>query len=261
MTERQSTGRLDGKVAVVTGAGGGIGSAIATRFAEQGAAVVVHDLRAETVDPVVDAIRANGGRAIGVVCDISDATAVEAMFDTAGAEFGLVDVLVNCAGTSGAADPREPGRGPLGITDAAWSRLLEIHLNGTFYATRAMTDRLVAAGRGGSVICISSIAGLAGWGDIHYSTAKGGLLGFVRSLARSCGSLGIRANAVCPGVIDAGMTDPIPRELIEPMKAITPLGTFGSADDIAHACVYLASDESRFVTGETISPNGGLVIY
>lgn len=254
------TGRLEGKVAVVTGAGGGLGSAIASRFAEQGAAVVVHDVRPESVESVVDAIRAAGGRALGAVCDISDSAAVEAMFDTAAAEFGVCDVLVNCAGTSGAGDAREPGRGPLGLTDEAWSRLLEIHLDGTFFATRAMTDRLVAAQRGGSVICISSIAGLAGWGDIHYSTAKGGLLGFVRALARSCGPLGIRANAVCPGVIDAGMTDPIPRALIEPMKAMTPLQRYGSADDIAMACLYLASDESAFVTGEVISPNGGLVI-
>lgn len=254
------TARLEGKVSVVTGAGGGLGSAIARRFAENGAAVVVHDVRADTVDPVVEAIRTAGGRAIGVVCDITDAAAVDAMFDTATAEFGLVDVLVNCAGTSGNGDPREPGRGPLGLTDDAWTRLLEIHLNGTFYATRAMTDRLVAARRGGSVICISSIAGLAGWGDIHYSTAKGGLLGFVRAVARQCGPLGIRANAVCPGVIDAGMTDPVPRALIEPMKAMTPLGRYGSADDIAYACVYLASDESGFVNGESISPNGGLVI-
>jgi 3-oxoacyl-[acyl-carrier protein] reductase len=107
---------------------------------------------------------------------------------------------------------------------------------------------------------MSSIAGLSGWGDIHYSTAKGGLLGFVRAVARSCGPLGIRANAVCPGVIDAGMTDPIPRSLIEPMRAMTPLGTYGTADDIANACLYLASDESGFVTGQWLSPNGGLVI-
>ena len=255
------TERLAGKVAVVTGAGGGIGSAIAIRLAEAGAAVVVHDVRAETVEPVVATIRDAGGRAQAAVCDITDPDAVEAMFDAASAEFGLVDVLINCAGTSGNGDPRDPDRGPLGIVDAAWNRLLEVHLNGTFFATRAMTDRLVRAKRGGSIVCISSIAGLSGWGDIHYSTAKGGLLGFVRAVARQCGPLGIRANAVCPGVIDAGMTDPIPRELIEPMRAMTPMRRYGSADDIAYACVYLASDESGFVTGETISPNGGLVIY
>lgn len=254
------TSRLEGKVAVITGAGGGLGGAIARRFAAEGAAVVVHDLRADAVDPVVDAIVAAGGRAIGAVCDVTDSTAVDSMFDTASAELGLVDVLVNCAGTSGYGDAREPDRGLLGLTDASWRRLLSIHLDGTFFASRAMTDRLLFAQRGGSVICISSIAGLAGWGDIHYSTAKGGLLGFVRALARSGGPFGIRANAVCPGVIDAGMTDPLPRELIEPMRAMTPLQRFGSADDIASACIYLASDESGFVTGEIISPNGGLVM-
>src|SRR5690606_13529675 len=132
-----------------------------------------------------------------------------------------------------------------------------IHLDGAFFCSRAMARRLMAAKQGGSIVCISSIAGLAGWGDVHYSTAKGGLLGFVRSVARMCGPQGIRANAVCPGVIEAGMTNAIPSEQLDPMKLITPLGHHGTADDIAAACLYLASDESGFVTGQALSPNGG----
>lgn len=156
------TERLAGKVAVVTGAGGGIGTAMAQRFA----AVVEHDVMAETADRTVAAIEAAGGRAIAQVCDVTDSAAVEAMFDVATEAFGVVDVLVNCAGTSGAGDPRDPERGPLGLFDDDWRRLLSIHFDGTFFCTRAMAARLVAAQRGGSVICISSIAGLAGWGDI-----------------------------------------------------------------------------------------------
>jgi 3-oxoacyl-[acyl-carrier protein] reductase len=169
-------------------------------------------------------------------------------------------VLVNAAGTSGSADPKDPAAGPIGLSDADWDRLLAIHLNGSFYCSRAMIRRLMAAGRGGSIVCISSIAGLSGFGDIHYSTAKGGLLGFVRSVARMCGSLGIRANAVCPGVIAAGMTKAVPDAMLEPLRLMTPLGHHGTADDIAAACLYLASDESAFVTGQWLSPNGGLVI-
>jgi 3-oxoacyl-[acyl-carrier protein] reductase len=252
--------RLSGKVALITGAGGGLGGATARRFGEQGAKVIVHDINSEAASARVHEITEAGGEAMAHVAEVADRKSVEEMFDAATAKFGLVDVLVNCAGTSGAADEREPDGGPLGIVDEAWDRLLDIHLNGTFYCTRTMVRRLAEAGRGGSVICLSSIAGLSGYGDIHYSTAKGGLLGFVRAVARRCGPLGIRANAVCPGVIDAGMTDAISRSLIEPMKAMTPLGTYGSADDIAYACLYLASDESGFVTGQWLSPNGGIVI-
>jgi 3-oxoacyl-[acyl-carrier protein] reductase len=251
---------LEGKVALVTGAGGDLGGATASRFADEGAAVVVQDLNAEAVAARVARIEAAGGRALGHVCDVTDSAGIEAMFEEATGAFGVVDVLVNCAGTSGSNDPKEPGVGPIGLDDEHWRRLLAIHLDGSFYCTRAMVRRLVPVGRGGSVICISSIAGLAGWGDVHYSTAKGGLLGFVRSVARMYGGLGIRANAVCPGVIDAGMTNAVPREFIEPMIAMTPLQRAGTPEDVAGACLYLASDESSFVTGQWLSPNGGLVI-
>jgi 3-oxoacyl-[acyl-carrier protein] reductase len=254
------TGRLEGKVAFVTGAGGDLAGATASLFAAEGASVVVHDVNEAAAKARVAAIEAAGGRAIAQVGDITDSAAVEAAFDTAESELGTVDVLVNGAGTSGAADPKDPAAGPVGLSDADWSRLLSIHLDGAFFCTRAMVRRLIAAEKGGSIVCISSIAGLSGWGDLHYSTAKGGLLGFVRSVARMCGGLGIRANAVCPGVIQAGMTKAIPDSMLEPMRLITPLGHHGGADDIAYACLYLASDESGFVTGQALSPNGGLVI-
>ena len=110
------------------------------------------------------------------------------------------------------------------------------------------------------MICISSIAGLAGWGPVHYATAKAGLLGLVRSVARFCGPHGIRANAICPGVIDTPMTASVAPQMIAGLKMLTPLGRVGEPADIAAAAVYLASDESGFVTGQALSPNGGLVI-
>ena len=253
-------GRLDGKVAVVTGAGGDLGGGTAARFAAEGAAVVVHDVDPSAVTARVKEIEAAGGRARGHVCDVTDSAAIDDLFHEAAAAFGVVDVLVNCAGTSGFGDRKDPTAGPLGLSDGDWARLLAIHLDGSFYCTRAMVRGLVGAHRGGSVVCVSSIAGLSGFGDIHYSTAKGGLLGFVRAVARMCGPLNIRANAVCPGVMAVGMAKPIPVEMLEPLRAMTPLQRYGTAEDVAAACLYLASDESSFVTGQWLSPNGGLVI-
>jgi 3-oxoacyl-[acyl-carrier protein] reductase len=260
------TGRLQGKIAVVTGAGGGLGAAMSTRFAEEGAIVVCQDLDEAAASRTVDAITAAGGAASGWECDVSDSAAINAMFEDAAARHGVVDVLVNCAGVD-----RTPGDGSREgntgsdvqitlMSDAGWQRMLDIHLNGAFYCTRAFVDGLVEAKQGGSMICISSIAGLSGWGPVHYATAKAGLLGLVRSVARFCGPLGIRANAICPGAIDTPMTAAVAPAMIAGLKMLTPLGRIGEPADIAAAAVYLASDESGFVTGQSISPNGGLVI-
>jgi 3-oxoacyl-[acyl-carrier protein] reductase len=260
------TGRLDGKVAVITGAGGGLGAAMSTRFAREGAVVVCQDLDEAAATRTRDAISADGGAASVWVCDVSDSTAINAMFDAAASRHGIVDVLVNCAGVD-----RTPGDGSREgntgsdvqvavMSDAGWQRMLDIHLNGAFYCTRAFVGRLIEAEHGGSMICISSIAGLSGWGPVHYATAKAGLLGLVRSVARFCGPLGVRANAICPGVIDTPMSAAIAPAAIAGLKMLTPLGRIGEPADVAAAAVYLASDESGFVTGQSISPNGGLVI-
>ena len=260
-------GRLDGKIALVTGAGGGLGSAMSQAFASEGASVVCQDLDEGAAKSTVDAIAAAGGpEAMAWACDVSDSGAIDSMFEAATARYGLVNVLVNCAGVDHTPNDGS-GEGNTGteiqvtvMSDEGWQRMLDIHLNGAFFCTRAMVKRLVDAGEGGSIICISSIAGTAGWGPVHYATAKAGLLGFVRAMARFSGSLGIRANAIAPGVIYAGMTKGVAPELLEPLRMMTPLGRFGEATDIANAAVYLASDESGFVTGQCISPNGGLVI-
>jgi NAD(P)-dependent dehydrogenase (short-subunit alcohol dehydrogenase family) len=261
------TGRLEGKVAVVTGAGGGLGAAMSVRFAEEGATVVCQDIDEAAALRTVHAIAELGGRAASAwVCDVSDSSAINSMFESAASDHGLVNVLVNCAGVD-----RTPGDGSGDgntgsdvqvalMGDAGWQRMLDIHLNGAFYCTRAFVGRLVEAEQGGSMICISSIAGLAGWGPVHYATAKAGLLGLVRSVARFCGPHGIRANAICPGVIDTPMSASVAPRMIAGLKMLTPLGRIGEPADISAAAVYLASDESGFVTGQTLSPNGGLVI-
>jgi len=254
--------RLTDKVAVVTGAGSGLGRAMATLFGAEGAAVVCQDLVEEAAAGTARDITGAGGRAVVWACDVTDRPAIDELFVTAAATFGLCDVLVNCAGV--AATPGD-GAGEDGVqlvlmSDEAWSRMVDIHLTGAFYCTRAMVRGLLEAGRPGSIVCISSVAATSGFGPIHYAAAKGGLLGFVRSAARVLGPHHIRANAVAPGLIETPMTTVLPRERTEALRLMSPLGRLGQPADIANAALYLASDESDFVTGQVLSPNGGLVI-
>ena len=267
-------GRLDDKLALVTGAARGIGAAIARRFTEEGARVLVNDVRGEAAEKTAAAL---GGEAY--VADVSDPDAVRAMFAEVGRRHGRLDILVNNAGISGLeADDSRARRsrevmlqqaaelaagGPvrthhevsLELTDAEWRRMLAIHLDGTFYCTREAL-RLMLAG-GGSIVNMGSIMGTAGGaGAPHYCAAKAGILGLTRSQARELATRGIRVNAVAPGWIDTELLAPLAE--VKPLIALqTPLGRIGEVDDIAWAAVYLASDEARFVTGQVLSPNGG----
>jgi NAD(P)-dependent dehydrogenase (short-subunit alcohol dehydrogenase family) len=138
----------------------------------------------------------------------------------------------------------------------AFTRMLAIHVGGTFLCTR---EAVKLMGRGGSVITLSSIAGLAGWGPIHYASAKGAILGFTKAACRELGAMGIRINAIAPGVIDTPMTAGVDEAMLAPMVMMTPLGRKGTAEEIAATALYLASDESSFTTGQWLSPNGGLI--
>jgi 3-oxoacyl-[acyl-carrier protein] reductase len=267
--------RLDGKLALITGAARGLGYAIARRFREEGAEVIVNDLDRESAEKAAAEL---GG--IGVAADVSDSDAVSRMFERVRAEYGRLDILVNNAGISGVEDDPElvetfrartlaqvgeiaaggPVRTHLDRTvetsDESWRRILAVHLDGTFFCSREalkiMNPRL-----SGSLINMGSIMGTAGGaGSAAYCAAKAGILGLTRSLAREVVTRGIRVNAIAPGFIETDMTAPLgdTRKLIE---AQTPMGRFGEPDDIAWAAVYLASEESKFVTGQVLSPNGG----
>jgi 3-oxoacyl-[acyl-carrier protein] reductase len=267
--------RLEGKVALITGAGRGLGLAMARRFREEGAEVWLNDLSAEGAEKAAAEV---GGR--GVAADVSDSAAVARMLETVERGSGRLDVLVNNAGINGLEqDPALADRfrsrqlaqmaeltagGPirthLDITvetsDEDWQRVLDVHLNGTFFCTREALKRMSAQGSG-TILNLGSIMGTAGGaGAGAYSAAKAGILGFTRSLARELASRGIRVNAIAPGWIDTDMTTFL-GELRPVLEAQTPQGRLGDVDDIAWAAVYLASDEAKFVTGQVLSPNGG----
>jgi 3-oxoacyl-[acyl-carrier protein] reductase len=257
--------KLEGRVAWVTGGGSGLGRAISRRFAAEGARVAVNDLRPETAAETVAELPGDGH--LAVAGDVSDADRVREMAAEIAGACGRLDVLVNNAGVD-----RTPGDGmddllagrasgtlTAAMGDAGWTRMLEIHLNGAFFCAREAVKAMIEGG-GGAIVNMSSVAGLAGMGPIHYATAKAGLLGFTRALARELGPRRIRVNAICPGAIETPMTSRIPEPMLKGLVAVTPLGRMGTADEIAAAALFLASDESAFVTGQWISPNGGMFI-
>jgi 3-oxoacyl-[acyl-carrier protein] reductase len=271
------TDRLRDRVALVTGGGSGIGRAVALRFAAEGARVVVNDIHRETAERTAGEI---GGGARAVAADVADSAQVRAMFAEVEQALGGVDVLVNNAGI-GEVDPA--GREAFAVkvetrvaemmtgvvethwditqnlSDEAWGRMLAVHLNGTFYCTREAL-RLMSRVNRGAIVNISSVAGLMGIEVApHYGAAKAGILGFTRSVAREVASRGIRVNAICPGFVDTPILDPFPPVTRLLAERQTPLGRLGRPEEIAAAALFLASDEASFVTGQWLSPNGGLL--
>mgnify|MGYP006084623907 FL=1 len=233
---------------------------MAMRFVEEGATVAAQDLRRETAEETVELLGSGGHLAFGG--DVCDEVDMVSMFAEIHEVWGRLDVQINNAGVNqlpgDGFDEMLAGQGSQIelMSYEAFSKMLAIHVGGTFLCTREAAKLMVD---GGSVITLSSIAGLAGWGPVHYSSAKGAVLGFTRAAARELGSLGIRINAIAPGVIDTPMTEDIDEAMLAPMVMMTPLGRKGTAKEVADTALFLASSESSFITGQWISPNGGLI--
>ena len=273
--------KLKDKVALVTGAGSGIGRAITTLFAQEGARVIANDLNEKAARETVEALGAAGSGARVIRADVADSAQVKAMFAEIEREFGSLDVLVNNAGIAGTsaadrdklrerADTRimelvsgEGIRTHLDVTqemtDEAWHRMIAVHLNGTFFCTREAL-RLMSRRDQGAIINMSSVAAWGIEAVPHYSAAKAGILGFTRAVAREVASRKIRVNAICPGYIDTPMTQPMSDLMRKAVVARTPLGRYALPNEVAQTALFLASDDSSFFTGQWLSPNGGLLI-
>jgi NAD(P)-dependent dehydrogenase (short-subunit alcohol dehydrogenase family) len=248
-------GRLHGKVAIVTGAGSrgpgvGNGKAAAILFAREGARVLCVDQTLPRAEETVALIRAEGGEAAAVAADVTRADACRAMVDAAVARWGGLDVLHNNVGV-------ESRKDLLDTTEEEWDRVLAVDLKSVFLSTRAAVPALVARG-GGSVICVSSIAAHRGHGRTAYAAAKAGVEGFVRTVAVQLGPQGVRINAIAPGTVWTPMVEALGTDARERRRKAAPLGTEGTGWDVGWGAVYLASDESRWVTGQVLVIDAGL---
>ena len=275
--------KLKDRIALITGAGSGIGRAIATLFAEEGARVIANDVNEQAALETVEMLGSGASGSRAIQADVADSAQVKAMFAEVEREFGSLDVLVNNAGI-GSAGISEADRDKLrdrsdarimelvsgqGIqthlditqemTDETWHRMIAVHLNGTFFCTREAL-RLMSRRDQGSIVNMSSVAAWGLESVPHYSAAKAGILGFTRAVAREVGSRKIRVNAICPGFIDTPMTQPMSDLMRKATISRTPLGRYAEPREVAQTALFLASDDSSFFTGQWLSPNGDLFI-
>ncbi|HEX30414.1 TPA: 3-oxoacyl-[acyl-carrier-protein] reductase [Candidatus Poribacteria bacterium] len=244
---------LKDKVAIITGSARGIGKSIATLFARQGAKVVISDIADEIGEKTAQEIRELGGEAIYLHCDVSDPEDVERLIRSTVESFGRLDILVNNAGIT---------RDSLLVRmrDEDWNRVISINLTGTFNCTRAAA-KVMMRQRDGCIINIASVAGIMGnVGQVNYSASKAGVIGITKSAARELAGRGVRVNAIAPGFIMTEMTAKLPEAERERILEMVPLGKPGTPEDVANVALFLASDAARYITGQVIRVDGGMVM-
>jgi 3-oxoacyl-[acyl-carrier protein] reductase len=243
---------LSGKVALVTGSGQGIGRAIAVKLSEVGATVVVNDI-GQTAEAVAEEIRATGRQSLAVLANVSLSADVTRLVETAVSTYGRVDILVNNAGIA---------RDQLVVrmSDEDWDRVIAVDLKSVFLCSRGVLRHMIKQ-RWGRIISIASIVGVVGnRGQANYASAKAGIIGFTRTIAKEVASRGITANAIAPGFIDTEMTQRLEDEWKEELKRRIPLGYLGSPQDVAEAVAFLASEAARYITGQVLGIDGGMGI-
>jgi NAD(P)-dependent dehydrogenase (short-subunit alcohol dehydrogenase family) len=250
-------GRLKGKVALITGAGMGMGREASVLFAEEGARVVVADINAQAAGETVDLVKKAGGQAVAVTGDVAVEADVKRMVEEGVGAFGTLHVLYNNAGVLW----KDKDRGVLETDGTQWDRVMGINLKSVFWVTKHGIPHLRAAG-GGSIILIGSVSALAGFTRAQdaYTAAKGGLISLNKSLAIQLAKDGIRSNVIHPGIVETPLQAPyLTDELRAEFKTGIPLGRIGQPRDIAYAALFLASDESSFMTGAEMIVDGGFM--
>ncbi len=242
---------VENKVTVVTGAAQGIGKAIATLLAARGAAVMVCDINLEMANETAREIELNGGKCSAIKTDVTQPADADQIVKETIEKFGALDILVNNAGIT-------KDNVLLRMKEDQWDQVMAVNLKGTFNCTKAAI-RVMMRQKRGTIINVASITGLMGnAGQANYSASKAGVIGFTKAVAREYADRGITVNAVAPGFIATAMTDAIPEKEREALISQIPLNRLGSAEDVANAVYFLASEEASYITGQVISINGGL---
>ena len=245
--------RLENKVAFITGAAQGIGREIALKFASEGADIVVGDINLEKAIKTQADIEALGRKALALEMDVTDYAKLTEALNKILDKFGKVDILVNNAGIT-------KDNLILRMGDAEWDAVISVNLKGTFNCTKAVS-RLMLKQRYGKIINVASIIGIIGnAGQANYSASKAGIIALTKTAAKELASRNINVNAVAPGFIQTEMTARLPEGLKQKMQEAIPLGRFGSSGDVAAVCVFLASEEASYITGQTIIVDGGMVM-
>ena len=245
--------RLKDNVAIITGAGQGIGQATAIKFAREGAKVAVCDIHEGSVAGTVALIRDDGGHAIGFVVDVTDKASIARMVDGVMAQWGRIDTLVNNAGIVEDAQFKK-------MSEEQFDRVIDVNLKGVYNCTRAVVDIMLTQ-NSGCILNASSIVGIYGnFGQTNYAATKFGVIGMVKTWARELGRKGIRANAICPGFIETPILSKMPAKIIQMMADRVPMGRLGRPDEIAATYAWLASSEASYINGAVIEVSGGATL-
>jgi 3-oxoacyl-[acyl-carrier protein] reductase len=243
--------KLQDKVALITGAGRGIGAATALRFAREGATIVACDVHEDAVRQTVHDCQGAGATAVGLAADVTDRSGMEHAVETILARFGRIDILVNNAGITRDARFEK-------MTEAQFDAVIDVNLKGVFNAAQAVVPGMIERG-GGVILNASSVVGLHGnFGQTNYAAAKAGVIGFTRTWCRELGPKGIRVNAVAPGFIRTPMLDSVPDTVLTRMSDQVPLRRIGQPEEVANLYAFLASDEASYINGAVIEVTGGL---
>lgn len=244
--------RLENKVAIVTGAGRGLGKGIALKLAKEGAKVIVADITLETASETVAEIEASGGTAKAFACNIAVQEEVKAMYDFTLDQFGTLDVVVNNAGIN-----RDGMLHKMSVEQ--WNQVIAVNLTGTFFSVQCASQILREKGAG-AIINIASASWLGNIGQANYAASKAGVVGLTKTTSRELAKKGVTCNAICPGFIETDMTRGVPEKVWDIMVGKIPMGRAGKPSDVANLVAFLSSDEANYITGEVLNVGGGMIL-